>query len=66
MSPFSWQGRNLCGLSLVFVKDWRVVDHFLNSMVNLGEKLDWELGRNLVHSGFTDIRSKSFIMKEAK
>ena len=25
MSPFPWQGRNLCGLSLVFVKDWRVV-----------------------------------------
>ena len=25
MSPFSWQGHNLCGLSLVFVKDWRVV-----------------------------------------
>ena len=23
MSLFSWQGRNLCGLSLVFVKDWR-------------------------------------------
>ena len=41
-------------------------DHFLNSIVNLGEKLDWELGRNLVHSGITDIRSKSFIMKEAK
>ena len=28
MSPFSWQGRNLCGLSLVFVKDWRVVHCF--------------------------------------
>ena len=25
MSPFSWQGQSLCGLSLVFVKDWRVV-----------------------------------------
>ena len=25
MSPFLWQGRSLCGLSLVFVKDWRVV-----------------------------------------
>ena len=28
MSPFSWQGQNLCGLSLVFVKDWRVVSSF--------------------------------------
>ena len=27
MRPFSWQGQNLCGLSLVLVKDWRVVIH---------------------------------------
>ena len=25
MSPFSWQGQNLCGLSLAFIIDWRVV-----------------------------------------
>ena len=25
MSPFSWQGQNLCGLSLAFIVDWRVV-----------------------------------------
>ena len=25
MSPFLWQGQNLCGLNLVFVKDRRVV-----------------------------------------
>ena len=25
MSPLSWKGQNLCGLSLVFIKDWRVV-----------------------------------------
>ena len=24
-SPFSWQGQNLCGLSLAFIIDWRVV-----------------------------------------
>ena len=23
--PFSWQGQNLCGLSLAFIIDWRVV-----------------------------------------
>ena len=28
MSPFLWQGQNLCGLSLVFDKDWRVVQAF--------------------------------------
>ena len=27
MIPFSWQGQKLCGLSLVFIKDWRVVTH---------------------------------------
>ena len=27
MSPFSWQGQNLRRLTLVFVKDWRVVKH---------------------------------------
>ena len=27
MSPFSWQGQNLCGLSLAFILDWRVVCH---------------------------------------
>ena len=25
MSLFSWQGQNLCGLSLTFILDWRVV-----------------------------------------
>ena len=25
MSPFTWQGQNLCGLSLAFILDWRVV-----------------------------------------
>ena len=27
MSPFSWQGQNLCGLSLAFILDWRVVTY---------------------------------------
>ena len=31
MNPFSWQGQNLCGLSSVFVKDWRVVFPLENS-----------------------------------
>ena len=26
MSPFSWQGQNLCGLSLAFIIDWSIVD----------------------------------------
>ena len=29
MSPFSWQGQNLCGLSFAFIIDWRVVKRFL-------------------------------------
>ena len=29
MSPFSRQGQNLCGLSLAFILDWRVVSHKL-------------------------------------
>ena len=41
MSPFSCIGRNLCGLSLAFVKDWRVVHsflhiHSLNQLISFG------------------------------
>ena len=25
MGPFSWQGQKLCGLSMTFILDWRVV-----------------------------------------
>ena len=35
MSPFSWQGQNLCGLSLVFVKDWRVVHSISKNTTSL-------------------------------
>ena len=28
LSPFSWQAQNLCGLSLAFILDWRVVVTF--------------------------------------
>ena len=33
MSPFSWQGQNLCGLELAFIIDWRVVILLRESLI---------------------------------
>ena len=35
MSPFSWQCQNLCGLSLAFIIDGRVVTGFVTGRVAL-------------------------------
>ena len=34
MSPFSWQGQNLCGLSLAFIRDRRVVGLIFENLEN--------------------------------
>jgi len=34
MSPFSWQDQNLCGLSLAFIKDWRVLPNHIQQVSN--------------------------------
>ena len=34
MSPFSWQGQNLCGPSLAFIIDWRVVQLLEGNLLN--------------------------------
>ena len=40
MSPFSWQAQNLCGLSLAFILDWRVVAHLINFVNHDGHEIE--------------------------
>ena len=44
MSPFSQQGQNLCGLSLAFIIDWRVVWGIRARSLGGGEGGSWALG----------------------
>ena len=70
MSQFSWQGQNLCGLSLAFIIDWRVVLVFglvttpgnyqaLMDYINSHPELNAEMSFGTLQDYFNSVREAS-------